>query len=300
MEEEALKHQIATAVELQSLVHVMRSLAAAKMREYEQQVTSIEAYGRTIAAGLQVVMKRQPREMAIPGRHGNYLGAVVLGSDQGLCGNFNERIAEYAMEKMVEFNVSPGSRAIVVVGERPAIHIEAAGFGIEARLPFVVEHGTITQVILSVLERIEGWNIRGKMDRIALFYNKPVEGSTFQPEMQILLPIDMMWLQGLAGQEWPGRTIPTFSMDWDTLFAGLVKHHIFFTIYRAFIESLASENISRLRAMQAAQRNIDERLDDLHARYHRLRQSSITGELLDITTGYQAVTGADTNVAGVA
>jgi len=299
VEEEALKHQISTAVELQSLVHVMRTLAAARVREYEQAVASIEAYGRTIAAGLQVVMERQPREMTVPTRRRDYFGAIVLGSDQGLCGNFNERIAEYAIEKMTEFKLTPESRAIVVVGERPAIHIEAAGYAIEDRVPFVGDHGAITRVILRVLERIEEWDIRRRMDRVALFYNRPAESSTFEPEMQVLLPIDMAWLRGLAARTWPGRTIPTFSQDLDGLFAGLVKHHIFFTIYRAFIESLASENTSRLRAMQAAQRNIDERLEDLHVVYHRLRQSSITGELLDITTGYEAVAGDDVRASGV-
>lgn len=299
MEEEALKHQIATAVELQSLVHVTRTISAAKVREYEQTVASIEAYGRTIAAGLQVVMKRQPREMTLPSGRRDYFGAVVVGSDQGLCGNFNERIAEYAIERMTEFKLTPESRAIVVVGERPALHIEAAGYEIEDRLPFVGGHDAITRVILRVLERIEEWSNRRRIDRVALFYNKPGEASTFQPEMQVLLPIDVAWLQGLAEQKWPGRTIPTFSQDWDSLFAGLVKHHIFFTIYRALVESLASENTSRLRAMQAAQRNIDERLEDLHVAYHRLRQSSITGELLDITTGYEAVAGGDASASGV-
>ena len=293
MEEEALKHQIATAVELQSLVHVTRTIAAAKVREYEQTVASIEAYGRTIAAGLQVVMKQQPGEMAMSPLRRDHFGAVVVGSDQGLCGNFNERIAEYAIEKMTEFKLVPESRAIVVVGERPALHLEAAGYNIEDRLPFAGGRDAITRVILRVLERIEEWSTRRRIDRVALFYNKPGELSTFQPEMQVLLPVDVTWLESLAEQKWPGRTIPTFNQDWDSLFAGLVQHHIFFTIYRAFVESLASENTSRLRAMQAAQRNIDERLEDLHVAYHRLRQMSITGELLDITTGYEAVAGGD-------
>ncbi len=297
MEEEKLKHQIATAAELQELVHVMRTLSAAKVREHEQAVASIEAYGRTIAAGLQVVMKQQPRELGIRSGHPDYFGAIVVGSDQGLCGNFNERIAEFALERMAESSLKPESRAIVVVGERPANYIEAAGHEIEARLPFVGEQGVITRVILSVLEKIEAWNDRRGIERIALFYNKPAELSTFEPVMQVLLPIDIKWLRGLAEQKWPGRTIPTFSQDWDSLFAGLVKQHIFFTLYRAFIESLASENTSRLRAMQAAQRNIDERLEGLHTSYHRLRQSTITGELLDITTGYQAVTGEDSSQA---
>jgi F-type H+-transporting ATPase subunit gamma len=294
---EMLKRQIATAGELQSLVRVMKSLAASRVREYDQAVASIEEYGRTIASGLQVAMKNRPREIAVRPSRRNRIGAIVLGSDQGLCGNFNERIADHAIAKMGELGITAESRAVVVVGERPALYLETAGYALEDRLPFVGDHGAITRVILKVLEKIEEWDIRRRVERIALFYNKPTEGATFQPEMQYLLPLDLAWLQGLGEQKWPGRSIPTFPVDWDSLFAGLVKQHIFFTIYRAFIESMASENTSRLRAMQAAQKNIDQRLDDLHVGYNRMRQSSVTSELLDISTGFQAITGEDTSAS---
>jgi len=298
MEElELIKRQIEAAHELQSLVRVMKSVASSQIREYDQAVSSIEEYGRTVAAGLQVVMQQQPRRLADSTGHGNRFGAIVLGSDQGLCGNFNERIAEFAIAKLEELQVAPRSRSILVVGERPTNYLEDAGHRIEGRLPFVGDHGAITKVILRVLEWVEEWDLRRRLEHIALFYNRPAEGATFQPEMQMLLPIDAAWLHSLATRPWPGRSIPTFSLDRDRLFAGLIRQHIFFTIYRAFIESLASENTSRLRAMQAAQKNIDERLDNLHAMHNRLRQTSITGELLDITTGYQAVT-AETGATG--
>ena len=299
MEElELLKRQIDTARDLQALVRVMKSLAASRIREYDQAVKSIEEYGQTVAAGLQVVMQQQPKQMTTPVRPRNRLGAIVLGSDQGLCGNFNERVAQFAIAKMEELSVAPESRAIIVVGERPANYLENAGLRLEDRLPFVGDHAAINPVIHRVLEKVEDWDLRGRMERIALFYNKPAEGAAFQPEMQVLLPIDMAWLQGLVARKWPGRTIPTFSLDWNQLFAGLVSQHIFFAIYRAFVESMASENMSRLRAMQAAQKNIDRRLDDLQAMHNRLRQSSITGELLDITTGYQAVIGTGASANG--
>ena len=79
-------------------------------------------------------------------------------------------------------------------------------------------------------------------------------------------------------------------MDWNTLFAGLVKQHLFFSLYRAFVESLVSENKSRLLAMQAASRSIDQQLEQLNIRFHNERQSEITSQLLDIITGYEAIT----------
>ena len=298
MEElELLKRQIVIARELQGLVRVMKTLSASRVREYDQAVASIEEYGRTVASGLQVAMRNRPRNISRRPPGQSRVGAIVVGSDQGLCGNFNERIAQFTVEKFSELGVAPQARALVVVGERPANHLEAAGQVLEDRLSFTGDHGATTRVILRVLEKIEEWDLRRRMDRIVLFYNAPAEGAAFEPEMQNLLPLDIEWLDELANRTWPSRCIPTYSGDWEALFAGLVKQHIFYTVYRAFIESVASENTSRLRAMQAAQKNIDERLEDLHSKFNRVHQSAVTSELLDITTGFQAITGEDSSTS---
>jgi F-type H+-transporting ATPase subunit gamma len=78
-------------------------------------------------------------------------------------------------------------------------------------------------------------------------------------------------------------------MDWDALFSALIRQYLFVSLYRAFAESLASENASRLAAMQNAERNIDERLTALQGQFHQQRQSSITEELLDIVSGFEAL-----------
>jgi F0F1-type ATP synthase, gamma subunit len=72
-----------------------------------------------------------------------------------------------------------------------------------------------------------------------------------------------------------------------------VRHYLFFSLYRAFVESLASENASRLASMQMAEKNIEEHLNELSAQFHRRRQSAITSELLDVVTGFEAITGED-------
>jgi F-type H+-transporting ATPase subunit gamma len=83
--------------------------------------------------------------------------------------------------------------------------------------------------------------------------------------------------------------VPTFRGDWEALFASLVRQYFFVSLYRAFAESLASEHGSRLAAMQMAEDNVEERLDDLQSRFHRTRQNAITEELLDITSGFEAL-----------
>ena len=70
----------------------------------------------------------------------------------------------------------------------------------------------------------------------------------------------------------------------------MIRQYLFVSLYRAFAESLASENASRLRAMQAAEENITERLEELNAQFRSERQSAITEELFDIVAGFEALT----------
>jgi F-type H+-transporting ATPase subunit gamma len=78
-------------------------------------------------------------------------------------------------------------------------------------------------------------------------------------------------------------------MDWEPLFSRLIRQYLFISLYRATVESLASENAARLAAMQAAEKNIEERLTVLNAEYRQQRQNLITGELLDIVSGFEAL-----------
>jgi len=79
-------------------------------------------------------------------------------------------------------------------------------------------------------------------------------------------------------------------MESEPLFSSLIREYLFIALYRAFAESLASENASRLAAMQVAERNIEERLQVLNSQFHQLRQSTIDAELFDLISGFEALT----------
>jgi len=83
-------------------------------------------------------------------------------------------------------------------------------------------------------------------------------------------------------------------MDWDRLFSSLIHEYLFVSLYRAFAESLESENASRLASMQGAEKNIEEMLSGLKTHFQQQRQMSITGELLDIVAGFEALNKGNT------
>jgi F-type H+-transporting ATPase subunit gamma len=102
-----------------------------------------------------------------------------------------------------------------------------------------------------------------------------------------------MWRRKLVEIPWPTKPLPEVLGGSGTLRA-LIREYLFVMLFRACAESLASENASRLAAMERADRNIDDLLADLNSNFHRLRQSGIDAELFDVISGFEALGGKRT------
>ena len=106
---------------------------------------------------------------------------------------------------------------------------------------------------------------------------------------QRLLPLDAQWQQGLVKVKWPSGNLPEVMGPGTATLRALIREYLFISLFRACAESLASENASRLAAMERADRNIDELLSNLRNTTRRLRQSSIDEELFDVVSGFEAL-----------
>jgi len=286
---EGLKRKIHSAQELQGVVRTMKALAAVSIRQFEKAVESLAHYNRTILLALRVAIKRRSGQAAAQDSAAEGLGALIFGSDQGMCGQLNEQIVAHAAREIDATGVAADRRTILVVGERAAARLEAAGERIDEVLPAPSALAGVTPSVQEVLLRILDWRAAQGIDHVMLFYSELLGGASYEPRTLRLLPVDRAWLDKLQREPWPTHVLPTFSMDWDALFSALIRQYLFVSLYRAFAESLASENASRLAAMQNAERNIDERLGQLQAQFHQQRQMTITEELLDIVSGFEAL-----------
>jgi len=268
----------------------MKALAAVSIRQYERAVESLNDYNRAVEMGLQVVLRDRPHFMigAQPAPH-DRLGTVIFGTDQGMAGALNEQVLSYTMAALDDLNVKPEDRTVMAVGERMMGLLEDTGQPVEAFSPVPSSVAGIIPRVQETLLRIEGWNRELGLNQIYLFYSTEVSGTASQPHMVHLLPLDQEWLLNLKTQSWPSRALPYFTMDWDALFSSLIHEYLFISLFRAFAESLASENASRLASMQGAERNIEEMLTELHANFQQRRQMTITEELLDIVAGFEAL-----------
>ncbi len=147
----------------------------------------------------------------------------------------------------------------------------------------------IIPLIGQILVESETRRSRGEITELHLFYNRPMFGSVYTPVGQRLLPLDENWRRKQAKLPWPTKNLPEVMGGGSATLRALIREYLFVSLFRACAESLASENASRLAAMQRADKNIDELLADLNRTFHRMRQSGIDEELFDVISGFEAL-----------
>ena len=287
---ESLRRQINGATDLESVVRTMKVLAASNILQYEKAVIALADYYRTVEMGLFVCFQKAGK-IAIPQNKGEFktetVGAIVFGSDQGLVGQFNDILAEFTANALKN---SPGEKRIWAVGERVQGRLDDTGLPVTGIFSVPNSINTITPLIGQILLETETLRAKGQISQLFIFHNKPKSGALYEPFVQRLLPLDEKWFSSVAQLKWPTYYIPEVLNGIEPTLHGLIRSYLFVSLFRACAESLASENASRLAAMQRAEKNIDELLEDLNRTFHRLRQSTIDEELFDVISGSEALT----------
>jgi F-type H+-transporting ATPase subunit gamma len=286
---DALHRRIDSARDLGGIVRTMKALSAASIRQFERSVEAIDAYNRTVDGGLRILLQdisAPPEESR--SKDGDGLLAVIFGSDQGMCGQFNENIVSFALQDMANVR-----RIQVVVGLRAANRLEEAGSDFAELFPVPSSVDGINPAVQSLLLTIEALRNSGAVTQVNLYYNHPISGSTYQPTRVQLMPVDLERFRSPEAEddETSSRSLPMYTMEYPRLLSALLRQYLFAQLYRAYAESLTSENTSRLLTMQSAEKNIEERLAELNTLYHGQRQGAITSELLDIVSGVEALSG---------
>lgn len=314
---EELRALILTTQELQSVVRTMKALAMAGSRQYQLARESLVAYTANVEQALQAVLRLQRFDaastsltslMPSPPSTGD-VGVILYGSSHGLCGPFNEQIVTFTLGELRRRGIAGERCRMAVVGDRLASMVDDGPLPVEARFSLPSSVAAVSVLLQELLPLIEGWrfpdSVSGTMTngpewadpehsssgvvRILLVYQSVLTATTHQPMAFQLLPLDPSWLRELQWREWGSCGEPMSSQPLPGLFAGIVQEYLYLSLFRAAVESLASENAARLTAMHAAGEHIDERLSELNAMHRQQRQNTITGELLDIVSGFEAL-----------
>jgi F-type H+-transporting ATPase subunit gamma len=290
----SLRRQIDSAVDLQSVVRTMKALAASGIGQYEASVRALTDYYRSVELGLGACFRdSEPARREFEARPAGRPGAicvVLFGSDQGLVGQFNEVLTDYAVHALTTLS-RPAQ--VWAVGERVYARLADAGWPPKGLL--AVPHSVrgiaplVGQILIDT-EMAEHESI--ELRELHLFYNRPGSAASYEPVGLRLLPLDRGWCRQLTHQAWPTNQLPQVAGRTHAVLRALIGEYLFICLFRACAESLASENASRLAAMERADKNIDELLGTLHGSYNRLRQSGIDEELFDVIAGFEALGGS--------
>lgn len=285
-----LRHKIGSAEDLQSVVRTMKALAASSIGQYEKSVYSLVQYRRTVELGLGACLRENGSAASVAEKKGGagatFIGAIVFGSDQGLVGQFNEVIVDYAIKTLAGLTGKP---QIWAVGER--VHARLAEAGLQPIGLFAVPNSikAIAPLIGQIQIESETHRARGDYQQVYVFHNRPESPALYEPVGQRLLPLDQPWQQALVKVPWPSALRPEVMGGSVAALRALIREYLFISLFQSCAESLASENASRLAAMERADRNIDDLLETLQGVFNRLRQSSIDEELFDVISGYEAM-----------
>lgn len=292
---EQVRGQLDSLRELRTIVGTMKALSAASIRQYERAVTSLADYNRTVELGLRAALRGvedlppsvSPRDPRVR------LAAIVFGSDHGLCGRFNEEMAMHTAERLEETEIPPRDRLILSVGARMTSTLEFRGLDVTEVFNLPGSAAGITDTVQRILLCLDRWRANENVQSVYLFYNRHSGQRTYQPTGFRLLPLRVEAFHHIQENAWPSRSLPFYTMERTRLLTLLLRQYFFVTLFRACAESQASEHASRLTAMQSAQRNLDERIEEVMTTFRRARQDAITSELLDVVSGFEAIMGEE-------
>jgi F-type H+-transporting ATPase subunit gamma len=289
----SLRRKISSAGDLQSVVRTMKALAASSIGQYEKSVRALADYYRTVELGLGACFRESEPAASMVERNvpndERAIGAVVFGSDQGLVGQFNDVVVDYAIKTLASL---PGKAQVWAVGERVHAHLADADLPLVGLFTVPNSVQAITPLVGQIQIESEAHRAKGEYAGLWVFHNRPLSGALYEPVSQRLLPLDAQWQQRLAKVRWPTENLPEVMGSGTATLRALIREYLFISLFRACAESLASENASRLAAMERADKNINDVLKQLHRTLHRLRQSSIDEELFDVISGFEALVGS--------
>ena len=286
-----LKKRIKSVKSTQKITKAMKMVAAAKLRKEQESAEK----GRPYSQKMQSIIlnltnsindpQNAPKLLVGNGNDKTYL-CVVLTADRGLCGGFNSNICKLAKTNFKEILNEGKELKIITVGSKGLDQIKREygkyvikkfSFKDKKKITFV-EAETIGNEIINLFNNNE-------FDKCILFYNNFKNVITQIPQAQQIIPAE----KKLAVEENKNSISYEFEPDEDEILEDLLPKNISTQVFKAFLENAASEQGSRMTAMDNATRNAGDLVDKLTINYNRSRQASITKELIEIISGAESL-----------
>ena len=286
-----LKKRIKSVKSTQKITKAMKMVAAAKLRKAQENAEKGRPYSQKMQNIILNLTKsindpqNAPRLLVGTGKDQTYL-CLVLTADRGLCGGFNSNICKLAKTNFKKILGQGKKLKIVTVGAKglDQIRREYGEFIIKKFSFKDKKQITFNEAQIVGSEIIDLFK-KDEFDKCILFYNNFKNIITQIPQAQQIIPVE----QNLTNKSNEDSLSYEFEPEEDEILEELLPKNISTQIFKAFLENAASEQGSRMTAMDNATRNAGELVDKLTINYNRSRQASITKELIEIISGAESL-----------
>jgi F-type H+-transporting ATPase subunit gamma len=287
----ALKQRISSVKSTQKITKAMKMVAAAKLRRAQQAAEAARPYAERMAAVVSSAVSKitidpdSPKLLAGTGKDDTHL-LIVCTSDRGLAGGFNANIVRAARRKAEELIDEGKTVYFYLVGRkgRPVIqrlYPKAILHQHDTSAIKQVSFADAQAIAADVVDRYETDGI----DVVHLFYARFRSALVQEPVGQQIIPVPPVDPAALT----PSLAAVEFEPDQGDILAALLPRNVAVQIFRALLENAASEQGSRMTAMDNATRNAGDMINRLTIQYNRTRQAAITKELIEIISGAEAL-----------
>ncbi len=301
---DSLSKKIKTSKDVKKVVTTMKALAAANIRRYEKAVESLFEYRKNIEIGINSVVLNDKNlniknlDLLLSKTTGKDV-IIALGSNQGLCGRFNDRVVDSVKESIGSSDYSADNTILLSFGDRLVMFLDGAGIvsNEENVMPNDVE--TMVESVYSLLSQLDKIMLEDGIRRIIVHYVDYQPGSIGSVINSCILPLNSSIIEDSKESHDNKVEVPMWRIGSDLLLRELLWHYLFTSVYYVLMTSLTSEQINRLITLQNAEKNIDEIMTETSLVYNQKRQGIITSELLDVVSGYKASKGKSSDVIEV-
>lgn len=277
-----LRRRIRSVKSTQQITKAMKMVAAAKLRRAQQRIVEARPYAAALSAMLASLASRLPeaRHPLLERREERHVTLVTVTGDKGLCGAFNANVLR---EAYLLLSRRGWERVdLVLVGRKGADFFRARGVEVQAHHVDTMRNPS-AQTAYALARELADRFARRQTDAVYFVYNQFRSVILQRVTVERWLPVDTSGLGGgTAAQCLLEPSAPS-------LLHQLLPRHLQFGVLRTLLDSAAAEHAARMTAMDAASKNAAEMIDRLTLTYNRLRQASITKELIEIVSGAQAL-----------
>ena len=278
-----IQNRIQSIKNTKQITRAMKMISAVKLRKAQQRILNLRAYADGILSTIaDVALSQRIRHPLLDVEKNNKKPLlVVLSSDRGLCGSFNFNVCRSA-EKFLKENENYD---LFVIGRKAKEYFQFRDFnpidtvsGLDRELSFPLA-ARVSQFLLDAF-------MQKNYDSISIVYQTFVSAIIQKVKVESFLPIDLTqtsWSQSQFSKDL------IFEVSPEKLVEDLIHKHFSTQIYRAMCESLASEHGARMCTMENATKNASDMLNQLQLQFNKMRQSSITTELIEVTSGAEAM-----------